>query len=368
VPLSRTPCHGLLVPLDTAAAAAAAILREARLPLFAGLATDVNGTRAVLDLAERCGAVVDHMNSSAKLRNLLTMQSAGWITTTLTEVRNRADFLLIVGSEVSVRFPRLYERILPRETLFGEQLQREIVYLGQIERAEQALGHAVSILNCDNRALPDILAALRALINERRLDCARIAAADQKYLADLADRMRRAKYGVVLWAAPDLDFAHAELAVQTLTELVRDLNRTTRFAALPLGGSEGDFTMNAVHLWQTGFPFRTSFAAASPDYDPHLHSTARLLDSGEADALLWISAFNDTRVPPRTDAPSIVLGPSSMRLENEPRVFIPVGTPGIHHTGHFFRTDKVVALPLRKLREAGLPSVADAIHAIQSSL
>jgi formylmethanofuran dehydrogenase subunit B len=57
-----------------------------------------------------------------------------------------------------------------------------------------------------------------------------------------------------------------------------------------------------------------------------------------------------------------------MTFEREPAVFIPVGTPGLDHAGHLFRTDRVVALPLRQLRESSLPSVAEAIAAIEVAL
>jgi formylmethanofuran dehydrogenase subunit B len=52
----------------------------------------------------------------------------------------------------------------------------------------------------------------------------------------------------------------------------------------------------------------------------------------------------------------------------EPAVFIPVGTPGLDHAGHLFRTDRVVALPLAGLRTSRLPSVAQAIEAIEGAL
>ena len=83
--------------VDQAIAAAARILANAKAPLIAGLGTDVAGARATLALADRIGAVVDHMNMPAKLRNILTLQNSGWITTTLAEIKNRADFILIVG-------------------------------------------------------------------------------------------------------------------------------------------------------------------------------------------------------------------------------------------------------------------------------
>src|SRR6185312_2834822 len=61
-PADATPqVAGNAASLDDAIAAAAAILRKSRQPLFAGLATDVAGLRAVMQLAERTGGIVDHL-------------------------------------------------------------------------------------------------------------------------------------------------------------------------------------------------------------------------------------------------------------------------------------------------------------------
>ena len=96
--------------LDSAVDRAAEILRRSRLPVIAGLATDVSGARAAMGLADRCGAVVDHINSAGLFRNLHVLQDSGWITATLTEIRNRADLLIIIGEQIFERFPRLLER------------------------------------------------------------------------------------------------------------------------------------------------------------------------------------------------------------------------------------------------------------------
>jgi formylmethanofuran dehydrogenase subunit B len=49
-------------------------------------------------------------------------------------------------------------------------------------------------------------------------------------------------------------------------------------------------------------------------------------------------------------------------------VFIPVATPGLHHAGHLFRTDNVVALGVRKLAESSLPSASQALQMILSAM
>ena len=105
-----------------------------------------------------------------------------------------------------------------------------------------------------------------------------------------------------------------------------------------------------------------------PENDAYHNSTARLLARGEADVLLWISSLSEMRTPPSTGIPTILLGRAGMVSEREPEVFIPVGIPGVDHAGHLFRTDRVVALPVERLRPSALPSVAEAITAIDTAI
>ncbi len=221
---------------------------------------------------------------------------------------------------------------------------------------------------CEIPRLSEAFGVLRALLARRHLQAREAAGVPLAVWQQLAERLRAARYGVITWAAADLDFPHAELAVQAICELVKDLNRETRVTVLPLGGSDGDLTADSVQLWQTGFGSRTSYSRGYPEYDPYHLSAARLLESGEADVLVWVSSFDEARTPPTTAVPTVVLGRSGMAFAQQPSVFIPVGTPGLDHAGHLFRTDRVVALPLRRLRESALPSVAQAVAAIEGAL
>ncbi len=360
---------GAPATLAQAAAAAARVLAGARRPLFGGLGTDVQGARAACRLADRTGGVLDHMNGAGATRNLLVLQDGGWITTTLSEVRNRCDLLLLVGGDVSSRFPRFFERtIAAPEALFGGDRHCATVFLGRGPQAGVTLPGPVEVIGCDVAALDQAFGLMRALLAGRPVQAAAAAGASIAVWQGLMERMRAAKYGVVAWAAPDLDFPHAELTLQALCELVKDLNRDTRWSGLPLGGSDGDITVDAVSLWQTGFGLRAAFGVGGPGQDLHQHATARLLASGEADALVWVSSFDPARTPPATTAPTVVLGHAAMTLPVAPAVFIPVGTPGVDHAGHLFRTDRVVALPLAAQRASTLPSVAEALDAIGAAL
>ncbi|RME32547.1 MAG: formylmethanofuran dehydrogenase subunit B [Gammaproteobacteria bacterium] len=369
----RPRVAGKEVTLDEAAAEAARLLAGARLPLYGGLATDVNGMRAALSLADRTGGVVDSLDSEAALRNIQTVQNSGWMTTTLSEVKNRADLLVVVGCDLEQYFPRFFSRHLwTDDAMFiDDPEQREVVFLGRAPTGEAAVtpgGRPPLLLQCKDEDLPEVVSVLRALVNGRRVQARRVGGIPLEDLTDLAGRLKQARYGVVTWVAGALQFPGAELTVEMLCETIKELNATTRCAGLPLGGRNGGQTATQVCTWQTGYPTRVSFASGTPQYDPHLYCTGRLLASGEADCLVWVSAYDTAAVPPPCEVPTIVLGRSGMTFDREPDVYIPVGVPGIDHAGHTYRTDNVVAIRLRKLRDSGLPSTAEALSAIEHAL
>lgn len=361
---------GKCATLADAVERAVEILSGSRLPLFAGLGADVDGMRATMRLAELSGGVVDHMGSTGLFRNLRVLQDQGWIATTLSEVRNRVDLLVIVGGGVADQFPRFFERcVWPDDTLFGgDPGKRQVVCLGG-DVAEIPLSSGMAEprgIPCSPARLPDAVAALRALVNGRP-----VRADDGlplEALADLAARMKASTYGVVAWAAAVFDDPSADLMVAVLAELVSDLNLKTRFTCLPLTGHDNSVGANQVCTWQSGFPLRTGFARGYPDHDAHGFSANRLVESGAADALVWISAFRPEGPPYAAPPTTIALAMPGTEFGGEPEVCIPVGTPGLDHAGKVFRTDGVVALPVRKLRDSGLLRVADVLTAITAAV
>jgi formylmethanofuran dehydrogenase subunit B len=363
---------GSPVTLQQAVAAAARILREAVQPLIGGLATDVAGMRAAVELADRCGAVLDHANSAAKFRNLLAFQDRGAITTTLAEIRNRADLLVVVGTDVVSRFPRFFERIAaPGGTLFGLQdADRRFIFVGT--RPPPAAPGRPDWIECGQRELPDVIGALAALTAGVRLDATQVGSVPIDRLRELSTAMQAARYGALVWAAADLDFPHAELTVQAMQRALWALNRTTRFSAVPLGGNEAELTADAVLLWQVGVPFRTNFATGRPEYDPYLFDARRLLARRETDALVWISTLSDLPLPPESTAPPslplILLAGANAAAAQRADVYFPVATPGIDHGGHLVRTDKVLTMRLTATRPTDRTSCAQVLRAICKEL
>ncbi len=358
--------------LAQAVARAAELIGAARLPVFSGFGTDVNESRAALSLIDRCRGVFDQARAEGGLRNLLVLADSGWMTTTLAEVRNRVEVLVVFGSDIEAAFPRFFERFIwIDETLFdGVPAQREIIFIGRAPTGTAATspdGRAPTILPCTDAALPQVATALSALAAGVSLQADSIGGIPRAELESVIERLKAARYSVVAWAAGQLDFPHAELTVQQVCKAVVALNKETRCAGLPLGGQDGDRTASQVSAWITGYPTRVSFARGFPEYDPYHNGTDRLLASGEADVLVWVSSLS-ANPPPLAEVPTVVIGRSGMSFEREPDVFIPVGVPGIDFAGHMYRCDNVVALPLYALRASGLPHAAAVLQAIEQAL
>jgi formylmethanofuran dehydrogenase subunit B len=178
-------------------------------------------------------------------------------------------------------------------------------------------------------------------------------------LTALLEKIQAANYAVVVWSASELAYPHAELTVQSITQLIAKLNEQTRVAGLSLNSGDGDISVNQTSTWLSGFPSRNRFKHQQFSYDTQHYSTAVQLKS--CDALLWVSTFNP-KPPPNFAGPSIVIGHPNTQFERPPAVFIPVGVPAVHDSGTVFRMDGSIALPVKKLQASQLQRLVEVFN------
>lgn len=353
-----------------ALARAAEILSGSRAPVFA-VAADIAATRVALRLADRLGGVLDHPDSAALLRNIRTIQDVGSLATTLSEIRNRADVVLVIGPDPLQRLPRFVERCIDVErTLSGlDPRQRSLFRLGPPAAGGPASGggNAVTELTCGMEHLPAAIALLGAALRGRRLKSEIVEGITAEGLTDLADRLLSARYGVIAWVPGAFDSPDGEVIGQAILELAREATRSTRCSVVALGGSGNSLGVNQVCTWQSGVPVPAGFGRGVPEHDPYRFSARRMLRDGETDALVWIDAFGGSAPPDEGEAPTIVLAPRVPDAAR-PAVFLPVGMPGLDHAGTVFRTDNVVALRLPALRDARAPDAATTLGEIERLL
>jgi formylmethanofuran dehydrogenase subunit B len=143
---------GKTVSFQEAVTRSAELLINTKQPVIGGCATDVNGMRALLSLADRCGAVVDNMGFNAARNNFLALQDSGWMNTTLAEVKNRCDVFLVIGTDIETAVPRFFERYLWNEAMFLENTgHRDVIYLGKSPSGNASTSPNGQLTGCCNR-------------------------------------------------------------------------------------------------------------------------------------------------------------------------------------------------------------------------
>ena len=153
--------------LDEACAEAARLLAASAQPVFGGMALDVSGARGAMELVDRAGGVIDHMNNEFGWRASRVIQDGGGINTTLAEVKNRADLILLVGTDAVSAQPRFFERcVWVNETMFDLQpASRRIVYLGgglDTQPGHSPDGRAPDVFDFERSRMPEALSVLNA--------------------------------------------------------------------------------------------------------------------------------------------------------------------------------------------------------------
>lgn len=321
---------------------AAALLGASHNAVVAGLGTDIAGAEAAIALARRIGGAFDHAASAGALADLGVMREAGWMVTSPIEARAWADVMLLVGPGLAAACPEYAERL---DLAAPPPLAPEH-------------GRRVLRLCPDGEWLAATLGVLRATLAGRPV------AAPMPGIGALAEALRAARYGVAVWSAATLD----PLAIEMLCGIVDDLNATTRFAGLPLAGPGNVAGVVAAGGWCCGFPPRTGFGRGRAEHDPWRFDAGRMVASGEADALLWISSMSPTPPPFARRLPTVALVAPGTVFAVPPDVVFIVGCPGRDHDAvlHDARLGALAAFPATAASAA--PSVAAVLGRIMAAL
>jgi formylmethanofuran dehydrogenase subunit B len=329
------------------------LIKKSKSTLFAGMGTDIKGTKAMLKIADKFKCIIDHYSGDNYVKNIKSIQEVGGFFLTLSELKNRSDTIIIIQSSDD-KLPRLFERYIFSKETINNLKKRKVVFIGN--KVPKFLHKNKKKLNFDHIKLNSInllnfISSLRNSINSE------ISEIKDKKIVHLLQLLKQTNYGSILWSMKELDNNISDLIVTEINLLIQDLNKFTRFAGLSLSGSDHILTVNEVLLWQTGFPIRTSFEKGFPVHNINQFSTKRLIDNKEIELVIWINSYNEKKIIINKNIKTVLIGIPSHPQKKDVDVFIPVGTPGLDHNSHLLRIDKVVSLPLKKIRNISLPSV-----------
>jgi len=362
--------------LADAVAEAARLLCEARYPIVYGLSdTTCEAQRVAVAIADRIGGCIDTTTSVCHGPSGMALQGVGEVSCSLGEVKNRADLVIFWGSNPAESHPRHWSRYstMPKGLFVPNGRKDRTVVLVDVRRSKSAAA-ADLFIQIKPRKDFEALWLLRALVKGLDVDP---AAADDTGVPlsvwqDLAQRMKRCRFGVLFFGMGLSMTRGKHLNVEAALHLSQDLNRFTRFYAQPMRGHGNVTGADNVVSWQTGYPFGVSLHQGYPRFNPGEFTTADTLARREADAALIIASdpmanFSGPARDHLASIPYIVLDPKYTPTVQHARVAFTTATYGINTAGTVYRMDDV-PLPLRPAFESPYPSDESILRQIEQAI
>jgi formylmethanofuran dehydrogenase subunit B len=394
---------GELVPTsyEDAIHKSAEILANAKYPILYGWSsTDCEAQRIGVELAEEVGGVLDNTAVVCHGPSILGVQEAGIPTSTLGQIRHRADLIVYWGCDPWSAHPRHLERY----TAFTDGRFEDSEWMSYINKVKASVGEMKlssvkrRSLKCeteyekisDNKPPVDlnkegrklvvvdvresmtakvadyfiqvkpgkdyeIMQAIRALVNEEELDVDEVGGVSVDYLEELVDVMVNAQFGVIFFGMGLTQTAGKFRNIENAISLIKDLNARTKYVIAPMRGHFNVTGANTVFTWQSGYPYAIDFSLGYPQYNPGETTVVDILLRKESDAALVIASDPASNFPRKAAEhlvknPLIVIDPHMNVTSMVGDIVFPSSVVGVEKEGTAYRMDHV-PLPLKKVVE-----------------
>jgi formylmethanofuran dehydrogenase subunit B len=409
--------NGELVPvsMEEAVHKAAEILANANYPILYGWSsTNCEAQRVGVELAEEVGGILDNTAVVCHGPSLMGTQEVGIPTSTLGQIRHRADVIIYWGCDPWSAHPRHLERytsftegrfedsewktyinkvkaaagrkkvlsaqrVAPkpqRETVpesvaeslvFNkppETLQKEGRKLIVIDvRKSMTAEMADYFIKVEPNKDYELMQAIRAMVKDEELDVDEVAGVPVEYLREVVDVLVNCQFGVIFFGMGLTQSAGKFRNIEVAISLTRDLNTRTKFLIMPMRGHFNVAGANIVFAWQSGYAFGVDFSLGYPRYNPGETTSMDVLLRGESDAALVIASDPGATFPKRAiqslvKHPLIVIDPHMNATAMLGDVVFPSAFVGIEVEGTAYRMDNV-PLPLKKVVEPPKGVISD---------
>jgi formylmethanofuran dehydrogenase subunit B len=343
------------------------ILASSKRLLVDGLArTSVQSQRAAVVLAEKYRGVLIGFGSPVAARMHRAAQSAGLVTSTLGEVRHRADMVVLWNADPVTTHPRH----LDRYSLYPEgrfvprgRKDRTLVWIGSTPNPSRELAdYVVTITAGRDFEAASVLIGIERGVELDADEVARQTGVPLETWQELSGMLRRARYGALFYD-PQLSAESAERCehdARALMQWVSELNSTTSFVFHALTDGGNGAGLEQVVSWMTGCSGVIDFSSGWPRVLPEIESSRDLMAHRSLDAALFVSAdpledWGPSHWRGLGFIPTVVLSSTSTATSSSATVWFQTAPFGRSVEGTVFRGDGV-ALPLRPLTRSNFPS------------
>ncbi len=352
---------GKICSNDEASNYAKRLLSQSKETIIYNSSSDVNITRELLHSASKINAIIDHANSPIFLKNVGIFQRRGYMATSLTEIKNKSDVVILFSNKILNTYPRLLEKFLVPKNSFSINSKNKKIYIIGDKKSNVAdcklKDKRITFINFNNKNIPLLLDSLMKREN--------ISELNNTVFSKLSNDIIKSKYLSVLWATSEYSaYKECDQIIHKISDYVVAINEETRAGCLCLAGNDGDVSAIQTLGWMTGFPSRIKFTGNYFEYDKDTNNARHLISLNSCDLVLHINVISEKKLILNKKQKNIVIGRLSTKFNIDPDVFIPCGVPGIDYPGHVFRTDNVVSLPLSAVKIPNLKSTQEILREI----
>jgi formylmethanofuran dehydrogenase subunit B len=353
---------------------AAQILLAAKRPLLYGWASTVcEAQKKGILLAEEVGGVMDSTATVCHGPSVIGIEEKGLASSTLGQVKNRADTIVFWGCNPAEAHPRHFMRYssnaIGRFTQGGRGCRRIVVVDVRETRTSR---NADKLVLIEPGSDYEVISALRMLVSGKADLPEKVGGVDRAELAALAEILKGAKFGAFFFG---LGLSHSRgryKNIDNALSLVAELNSHTKFVVMPMRGHYNVAGIGQVLAWSSGFPMSVDFARGMPYFNPGETAACDLLARQDADAALIIAADPASNFPRSTvqalaGIPVIQIDPYENPTTLISEVVIPSAIAGIEAAGTAYRMDGL-ALRMRKLVDSAYPSDEEILSRILESV
>ena len=352
---------GKICSNDEASNYAKRLLSQSKETIIYNSSSDVNITRELLHSASKINAIIDHANSPIFLKNVGIFQRRGYMATSLTEIKNKSDVVILFSNKILNTYPRLLEKFLVPKNSFSINSKNKKIYIIGDKKSNVAdcklKDKRITFIEFNNKNIPLLLDSLMKKEN--------ISELNNTIFSKLSNDIIKSKYLSVLWATSEYSaYKECDQIIHKISDYVVAINEKTRAGCLCLAGNDGDVSAIQTLGWMTGFPSRIKFTGNYFEYDKDTNNARHLISLNSCDLVMHINVISEKKLILNKKHKNIVIGRLSTKFNIDPDVFIPCGVPGIDYPGHVFRTDNVVSLPLTAVKIPNLKSTQEILREI----
>ena len=303
-----------------------------------GMDCDVSAIDTALRFAEKKKCSINH-KSYEKINNLyIAFQKFGGSLVSLNELKNRSDFVLLVGGDDISVFSEFVEKLKWNE----DKVKKSIFFLGSGKVKDKT---KCNIVESKNENIFHDINSIYVKLNEKKI-------IKKDRLHKIISAILNSNYPTVV-----ININEHNLALMLcIYDFVYSVNKSKRLKIFNFFGSDNAAGFINACVTKTGFPNAVIFTEKGPEYEPYQIKSSILKENIELQ--IYISNFDNN---PKINYfnKNIFIGNPNLKKKNSFDVYIPSQTPGVDKNGIMVHSDGISIEKLNKLIDSPYKSVEE---------